>query len=118
MGIERLLIVADEEGALAPARAGLDAFVVDALGGGREALVLVHELREAGLRADRAYGDRSMKAQLKLADRSGTAYSVILGGDEFARDAVAVKDMHSGAQVEVSREQLIGWLRARREFAR
>ncbi len=44
----------------------LDAFVVDGLGAAaREALRWSQELREAGLRADRAYGDRSVKAQME-----------------------------------------------------
>src|SRR5919106_1939674 len=54
LGIERLLVVADAEGAVPAAHARLDVFVVDGLGG-REALVLPHELRQAGPRADRAY---------------------------------------------------------------
>jgi histidyl-tRNA synthetase len=39
----------------------------------------------------------------------------MLGGDEAARGAVAVKDLRSGEQVEVPRAQLAGWLQARRE---
>ena len=62
----------------------LDAFVVDALGDG-DASVLVNELREAGLRADRAYGGRSVKAQMKVADRARAAYAVMLGADEAER---------------------------------
>ena len=118
VGLERLLIVAEAEGAVGRVAAGLDAFVVDALGVGRDALVLTQELREAGLRVDRAYGGRSVKAQLKLADRSGAAFGVILGADELSRDAVAVRDLRSSKQVEVPREQLAAWLQAQREFDR
>ena len=38
--------------------------------------VLTEELRAAGLRADRAYENRSMKSQMKAADRSGAPYAV------------------------------------------
>jgi histidyl-tRNA synthetase len=121
LGIERLLLVADAEGA-APGQpapvARLDAFVVDGLGGGRDALVLTQDLREAGLRVDRAYGGRSVKAQWKAADRAGAAFGVMLGRDEVGRGAVAVKDLATGDQVEVPREQLAGWLQQRRELDR
>lgn len=118
VGIERMLIAGDAEGALAgEARRGPDAFVIDGVGG-NEATLVAHELRESGLRVDRLYGGRSVKAQWKVADRSGAAFGVMLGRDELARAAVAVKDLRSGEQVEVPREQLAGWLRARREFDR
>jgi histidyl-tRNA synthetase len=116
LGIERLLIVADALGALPPPQTRLDAFVIDGLSGGREALVLTQELREAGLRVDRAYGDRSVTAQWKAADRAQAAFGVMLAPDEFSRGAVAVKDLASGKQVEVPREHLVGWLRGHREF--
>lgn len=118
LGIERLLVVADAEGAVPAGRARLDVFVVDGLGGGRETLALTHELRQAGLRADRAYGGRSVKAQFKVADRSDAAYAVMLGEAELERGEVRVKDMASGAEVDVPRDQLVAWLRSKREFER
>ena len=118
IGIERVLIAADAEGLLATGeRDRLDAFVIDGVGDGSAALV-VAELRESGLRADRAYGGRSVKAQWKVADRAGASFGVMLGRAEEARDAVAVKDLHSGEQVEVRRDQLVGWIRARLEERR
>jgi histidyl-tRNA synthetase len=112
IGIERVLIACDAElgeGAAAPR---VDVFVVDALGGGA-ATVLVAELREAVVSADRAYGGRSMKAQSKLADRSGARYAVILGAREAEHDAVAVKDLRASeaTQGEVPRREVVGYLR-------
>jgi histidyl-tRNA synthetase len=118
MGIERLLIVADELGGLALPETRFDAFVVDGLTRGREALTLTQELREAGLRVDRAYGNRSVTAQWKAAERARAAFGVMLAPDEFSRGAVAVKDLGTGKQVEVPRDQVIAWLRAQREFDR
>jgi histidyl-tRNA synthetase len=118
MGVERMLIVADALGAMPLPETRLDAFVVDGLSRGREALVLVQELREAGLRVDRAYGNRSVSAQWKAADRARAAFGVMLAPEEFSRDALAVKDLRTGKQVEVPREQVIGWLRSHREFDR
>jgi histidyl-tRNA synthetase len=118
MGIERLLIVADQLSALALPETRFDAFVVDGLTRGREALTLTQELREAGLRVDRAYGNRSLSAQWKAAERAHAAFGVMLAPDEFSRGAVAVKDLGTGKQVEVPRDQIVAWLRAQREFDR
>jgi histidyl-tRNA synthetase len=119
-GIERLLLALDaasDDRAAALGTARLDAFVVDGLGAGTDALAVVAALRDAGLGADRSYGGRSVKAQWKEADRSGARFGVMLGRDEAARDAVAVKDLASGEQVEVPLPQLAGWLLARQEAA-
>ncbi|MGH9183539.1 MAG: histidine--tRNA ligase [Acidimicrobiales bacterium] len=118
LGMERLLVVADAEGAVPAGRARLDVFVVDGLGGGREAMALTHDLRQAGLRTDRSYGGRSMKAQFKVADRSGAAFAAVLGQAELERGEVRVKEMESGEEVDVPRDQLVAWLRAKREFDR
>ena len=120
IGIERVLIAcAAELGEGAVGARRVDAFVVDALGGGA-ATLLVAELRESGLVADRAYGGRSVKAQWKLADRSGARYVVMLGAREAEHDAVAVKDLRDpdGTQIEVPRREVAGWLQARRETHR
>jgi histidyl-tRNA synthetase len=115
VGIERVLHACDAERVPGHAvRPRLDAFVVDGLGDG-SAAVLVASMREAGLRADRAYGARSVKAQWKLADRSGAAYGVMIGRDESTRGAVGVKDLATGKQLEVPSEQVAGWIRARNE---
>ena len=118
LGIERLLIVADALGALALPATRLDAFVIDGLTRGREALALTQELREAGLRVDRAYGNRSVSAQWSAAGRAGAAFGVMLAPDEFSRGEVAVKDLVTGKQLEVPREHVVAWLRAQREFDR
>ncbi|HUV10120.1 MAG TPA: histidine--tRNA ligase [Acidimicrobiia bacterium] len=116
IGIERVLIACDAEAVLLPEGPVLDAFVIDGVGDGT-ASVIVTALRDSGLRADRAYGGRSVKAQWKLADRSGAAFGVMLGRAEADRAAVAVKRLATGEQIEVPREHVAGWIRARLEEA-
>jgi histidyl-tRNA synthetase len=110
MGIERILIACESEG-VDPARPGprVDVFVVDDLHDAT-ATIMLHELREAGVGADRAYGGRSVKAQFKAADRSGATYVLGLFKDEAARDAVVVRNLETKEQVEVPREQAVAWL--------
>jgi histidyl-tRNA synthetase len=50
-------------------------------------------LRNAGIGADRSYGGRSMKAQMKVADRSGAPFAAIIGEDEVANGEVTLRDL-------------------------
>jgi histidyl-tRNA synthetase len=84
-GIERILLAAGA----AEQDHGIDVFVA---GSGRDAFVLVGQLRSSGLRAQMEQAGRSMKGQLKQADRLGARWTVILG------DEIEVKDMDTGAQ--------------------
>jgi histidyl-tRNA synthetase len=116
-GIERILLACDAEGVLPAVPPRPDVWIVD-ICGGEHARDLTAELRRAGLAADRSFDARSMRAQMKAADRSGAAFSVILGQRELERGEVVVKDLSSGDQVDVPRDQVSAWLRARREFDR
>ncbi len=70
-GVERLLLAREAENVKTDLiDRSLDVFVVDT-NDGVESSVLVQELRLAGFATDRAYDQRSMKAQMKAADRSG-----------------------------------------------
>jgi histidyl-tRNA synthetase len=113
-GIERLLLACDAEGVLPVPSARVDAFVIDLVGVTDTARLLA-ELRESGLSADRAYGGRSAKRQFTAADRSGARWAVIIGADEAKRGMVAVRNLVSGDQVEVHREEIAAWLRTRKD---
>jgi len=114
IGIERLLLVCDAEGVSAVPPSGIDVFVIDAVGT-IDASVLLYELRESGLSADRSYGGRTLKRQLAAADKSGAAWSVMLLPSEWAEGLVKVKDMASGKELPVRREEAAGWLRMRKD---
>jgi histidyl-tRNA synthetase len=87
-------------------RPTVDVFVVDTTGG-REALVITAS-SAAGISADRAYENRSMKAQMKAADRSGAPpSSVIVGTDELAAGTVTVRPMRGGEQSAVARADMV-----------
>ena len=88
----------------------LDAFVVDVTGG-LEAVVLTSELRAAGLAVDRGFDNRSMKAQMKLANRSGARYALIVGDDELAAGTVVAKPMQGGGeQIVIARPDIVAHL--------
>ena len=96
VGIERILLACDAEGVFAAAGTDIDVFVVD-ITDGREALALTAQLRRAGVSTDRAFDGRSMKAQMKAANRSGARLALIIGEDEQAAGTVAVRDLRTDA---------------------
>jgi histidyl-tRNA synthetase len=111
LGVDRTLLACDDEGVFAAELRQLDAFVIDVTGG-LEAVSLTDELRGAGLAADRGFDNRSMKAQMKLANRSGAAFALIVGDDELANDTVIAKPMQGGgAQQTIARSELISHLK-------
>ncbi len=114
LGLDRTLLACDDEGVFAAEPLALDAFVVDTTGG-LEALKLSAELRAAGLTSDRAYENRSMKAQMKVADRSGAAFAIIIGSNELADDAVTVRPLRTDeGQQLIARSTLIDFLKKAR----
>ena len=84
----------------------IEIFIVDTTGGG-EALVLSDELRQIGLSVDRSFDQRSMKAQMKAADRSGAQLAIIIGTDELNENQVTLRDLRGdGIQTVLDRQSL------------
>ena len=81
--------------------------------GGAAALAITDEVRRAGKGADRAFDGRSMKSQMKQADRSGAAVAVIVGPDEAAAGTAVLRPLRGGGdQVVVDRADLLTTLEA------
>jgi histidyl-tRNA synthetase len=117
-GIERVLATCDAEGVFTAPGRSLDVFVVD-VAGGAIARDLTLELRRSGLAADRAFeadagATRSMRSQMKAADRSGARFVLIIGEDEGAAGSVTLRDLRSGeAQSAVPRASVVDKIRER-----
>lgn len=106
-GIERILLACDHEGVFPVPDTSVQVFVVDTTGGG-QARDLTTELRRRGLSVDRAFEGRSMKAQMKAANRSGAAIAAIVGDDELAAGTVTLRLLREEREQEqVSRTELI-----------
>ncbi len=118
LGIERILLAAEAEGLTAQLTAAMgprvEVFVVD-LAGGQAALEMTARLRAAGIRADRAFDQRSAKAQFRAADRSGATLAVVVGPDELAAGKVTLKELAAtgGDQVSVDARDLVAEVRKR-----
>ena len=75
------------------------------------ALRLQRELRQAGLCAMLDPEGRSFKSRMKQADRLGARFVAILGDDEIARGAWAVRDMARSEQQDVPEEKILDHLK-------
>lgn len=113
-GIERIIMVMKAQELGVPSLP-LPSVFLAYLGGHarREAVRLADELRRAGVAVWLAFGERGLKSQLREADKRGARYVLILGEDELARRAAAVRDMAVGEQTEIPLEELVSWLRER-----
>ena len=63
---------------------------------------LVNEIRSHGVIVETDYMDRSVKAQMKYANKIGAKKTVIIGSEELENNLAHVKDMETGEQVEVA----------------
>ena len=62
----------------------------------------LNELRNLGVRADMAYGDRALKGAMKAADKSGARFSMVIGDDEISAGSANLKDMKTGATESIT----------------
>jgi histidyl-tRNA synthetase len=88
-GIERILLAVGDEEAAADSRVYVALAKPDAA---REGFRIARRLREEGFRVEMEQAGRSLRGQLRQADRIGARSTVIVG------DGIDVKDMESGAQ--------------------
>lgn len=67
---------------------------------------VAQSLRAAGIRTEEDYQGRSLKSQLKQANKVGAQLCVVLGADEVAAGVATVRDMKSHEQLQVSQDEL------------
>ena len=94
IGLDRTLLACDDEQVFPAREVSPEIFIVDTTGG-LEALRLSSELRRLGMSVDRAFDNRSMKSQMKAADRSGAQFAVIIGSEELASRSASVRPLRS-----------------------
>lgn len=106
LGLERLAIILAETAGV-PEPLGPFVFVVTAGDAAeRAALLLARDLRRAGIRCDLSFAGGGFGKQFKAADRRGAKFAAVLGENEMAKGTVSLKDLSSGEQREIAREEL------------
>ncbi|MDR1693215.1 MAG: histidine--tRNA ligase [Oscillospiraceae bacterium] len=99
MGLERLLLVLTEKG-LAPQDQAVTDLYLAPMGDAalRQCVKLCQELRHRGVRAETDLCRRSLKAQMKYADKLGAAHTAVIGGNELAAGLITIKNMRTGGE--------------------
>ena len=107
LGVDRALLAAQAEGVISDDQFTSDLFIIP-LGEEQKsvALSLAAELRGVGIRTEIAFGDRALKGAMKAADKSGSRYVVIIGGDEVVSGIVELKRMSDGTITSVKISEL------------
>jgi histidyl-tRNA synthetase len=105
--MERLLLVKQAENNRLISKESRDIFIgymgEEAM---KVAFQLVHTLRQEGISAESDHLQRSVKAQMKYANKLGAKYSAIIGESELEEKTLNLKDMASGEQIQVSFDEL------------
>ena len=107
LGIERLIMSLDRAGYVFPELPCIEVYIgmtdasLDIL-----TTKLVTKLRRAGISAEKDIVGRSIKAQMKYADKLGARYALIVGQNEVETGRVTVKDMQGGESFEASLDGL------------
>ena len=103
MGIERLLMVMEAQNAEFPEAKIPDVYIATMGESAKlKATKLCMDIRNEGFTAVTDIAGRSVKAQMKYADKIGAKFSTVIGDDELANDRCILKNMTTGEQQEVT----------------
>ncbi len=110
-GLERVMLALETQGLYDPPPRQADVFVI-ALGEAAKipAFSLLVSLRDAGFLALMDHSGRSLKAQMKQADKANARFALILGEDEVRDGVVTRRDMRTSEQVKIGRQDIINSL--------
>ncbi|MDD5017111.1 MAG: histidine--tRNA ligase [Eubacteriales bacterium] len=113
LGMERLLLVLESQGICLPEPKVCDVYVCT-LGDAAalQGFCITTQLRNAGVKAECDHMDRSLKAQLKYANKLGAPRVVIIGDDEIRRGIAVVRDMENSQEKSVPFAELNEFIKA------
>ncbi|MGI6669094.1 MAG: histidine--tRNA ligase [Acetivibrionales bacterium] len=108
LGVERLLMELDSQGVVIDQPSTMDIYIATVgVKAAAFAQQLVHKLRSLNVGAETDLMDRSLKAQMKYADKMGFTYIVVVGDEEIESGKGVLKDMRSGEQKDVSLDSIV-----------
>ena len=107
MGTGRLLMLLEAQGIELPAPGACELYVAPmGENASLEAMKIVHDLRAGGISSQTDVAGRSLKAQMKYADKIGARYTMVLGDNEIEQGKANLKNMDNGEVTEVELENL------------
>jgi len=110
IGLDRLAEIVSSREAVPPKKPDL---FVTALGADsqREAFQWICDLGLAGIHAEMDFSDRSLKSQMKRADRLGAPQVLIVGDDELEKGTAVLRNMKTKEQVSIPLDELVAKLK-------
>ncbi len=107
MGIERIVLL--QEIALPEGfRKEVDVFIAHLGDEARQAAFpLAFNLRNKGISVETDYGTKSLKSQMKRADKLGASYTFIIGEDELKKGVIKVRNMKESSEEDIKLEDII-----------
>lgn len=115
IGIERVLLALEKQNLLPSHDQSIDAFVMllDKNAQAQvEGMKVVTALRQHGFSAEIDFAGRSLKAQMKQANRQNARYAILLGEDEIKNNTVMIKNMQTGEQKQGTIEDMLTSLKS------
>ena len=107
LGVDRILLAAEAEGILVANQFASDLFIIPlGLPAKEKALTVAQDLRQSGFKVEIAFGDRALKGAMKAADKSGSAFAIVLGETELTSGSVELKRMKDGELSSVKISEL------------
>lgn len=105
MGLERLMLLLESQGIKLPEAKRCDLYIAP-IGdkASLKAAAMVQALRQSGIAAQFDIAGRSVKAQMKYANKLGAKFTVVIGDDDIEKGTVTVKNMDSGETMEIAIE--------------
>jgi histidyl-tRNA synthetase len=108
IGLERTMIALEKQGILPKTDTSVQVFVAPIAEGAREAAFkLVYELRQNNIIADMDHMGRSLKSQMRYANKYPAKYVAVIGEDELKSGQVTIKNMATGEQQTTDAAQLM-----------
>ncbi len=103
LGVERLVEVMKMTGVIVPSKPKFKVFLIH-IGdlAKKKSLMLIEELRNEGVDAAESLGRESLKAQLRMADKSGAPFALIFGQKEALEESIILRDLQTGAQETIT----------------
>jgi len=107
-GIERMIITINQQKVEWPAEKGLDVFVAKVDEKNKDtAFRLLQKMRNAGLSADMDYSEGSLKSQMRIANKIGVKFTIIVGEEELSKNMVILRNMQTKEQKRIQMDNLI-----------
>lgn len=108
MGLERLMLLMEAQGCEFPQAEKPDLFIV-ALGekATLKALEIAKDMREEGFSALLDLNQRSVRAQMKYADKLGAKFNVVIGDNEVENKIAKIKNMQTGEETEINLDTFV-----------